>query len=276
MKPVILTGVPRSGTTLAAALLDSMPDAICLSEPDQHLHLHATSATATEFVAMLRDSLEALAARCAVGDWPIDRRSGDGLPITNYFSGSPDGGDRASQFVERVPKPRALSDHALICAKHNALYLSVLPQLVASGAFTEVAIVRDPIDVLGSWNSLALPVSGGKLPAAEKFWQAMAQLTMESLALLDKQVRIYELICRRLVRFRTQIAVIKYETLIKDLDALAHAVDRPLDDETRSRWAAMTRPRPPSRSRRDIQDALGRLVSQGEAQGLLSFYPQYG
>ena len=33
---IILTGIPRSGTTLAAQLIDLQVDSVCLNEPEWH------------------------------------------------------------------------------------------------------------------------------------------------------------------------------------------------------------------------------------------------
>ena len=53
MPDLILTGLPRSGTTLAAAIIDQAPDALCLSEPDRHVELMNEAADAENFVARL-------------------------------------------------------------------------------------------------------------------------------------------------------------------------------------------------------------------------------
>jgi len=35
----LIAGIPRSDTTLAAALIDQSPDAVCVSEPQDHVSL---------------------------------------------------------------------------------------------------------------------------------------------------------------------------------------------------------------------------------------------
>ena len=57
MSFLLLTGVPRSGTTLAAALLDQLEDTVCLSEPDEHVGLMKQSRDAADFVASLFRSM---------------------------------------------------------------------------------------------------------------------------------------------------------------------------------------------------------------------------
>jgi hypothetical protein len=53
MPDLIITGIPRSGTSLAAAIIDRAPDALCLSELGHHRKLTRAARDATDFVTRL-------------------------------------------------------------------------------------------------------------------------------------------------------------------------------------------------------------------------------
>ena len=51
--------------------------------------------------------------------------------------------------------------------KHNALFAALLPEL--QEFFPCIAVVRNPLAVLASWQTVDLPVHGGRVPEGEKF-----------------------------------------------------------------------------------------------------------
>ena len=213
MPDLIITGVPRSGTTLAAAIVDQSRDAFCLSEPDSHVEFMQTAKDADDFVARLRRDFDATRRALLAGKAVSDKRGSDGAPVTDYFPVTAPGRREAAFTVRNVSRT-GLSPDFVLGVKHNALYAAVLPQIVATGRFRVVALVRDPVAVLRSWQSLDLPISQGRLPAAERFWPEMAALTHSNMALVEKQIRIYDLLCRRFADLSHRIDVIHYEALV--------------------------------------------------------------
>jgi hypothetical protein len=82
---LIITGVPRSGTTLAAAIIDQAPDSLCLSEPDSHVEMMKEAASAEDFVAGLCREFDAVRRTILAGGSVLDRRQADGAPVTNHL-----------------------------------------------------------------------------------------------------------------------------------------------------------------------------------------------
>ena len=72
---------------------------------------------------------------------------------------------QAAQAEIDIDKP--LSDGFSLLIKHNALFAAVLPQLAAS--FRCIGLVRNPLAVLASWQTVDLPVNRGRIPAGEQF-----------------------------------------------------------------------------------------------------------
>ena len=63
-----------------------------------------------------------------------------------------------------IDKP--LSAHFTLLIKHNALFAALLPLLTES--FSCLALVRNPLSVLASWQTVDLPVHRGRIPAGEE------------------------------------------------------------------------------------------------------------
>lgn len=65
----------------------------------------------------------------------------------------------------RIDKP--LTEGFTLLIKHNALFAALLPHLATS--FPCVALVRNPLVALASWQTVDLPVNRGSIPAGEQF-----------------------------------------------------------------------------------------------------------
>ena len=182
-RDLILTGVPRAGTTLCCDLLGRADDTVALVEPMpvQQLPLqHAAAVDAVRaFFAASRCSV--LQRGAAIG------QQVDGKSVDNFFDGERGAHGRRVRKVQlgevRIDKPLA-ADFTLVI-KHNAAFAALLPTLVQS--FACLAVVRNPLAVLASWNSVDLPVAQGRLPAGERLEPALAEALDARPALLERQ-----------------------------------------------------------------------------------------
>jgi Sulfotransferase family len=278
MPDLIITGVPRSGTTLAAAIIDQAPDALCLSEPDRHVDLMREAASPEDFVAGLCQEFDVVRRTVLGGGSVLDRRGADGTPITNYFSDPLPDGRREAAFTTRSIRRPGLSPDFVLGDKHNALYAAVLHEIVQSGRFRVIVTVRDPVAALLSWRTLDLPISRGRLPAGERFWPELAVLGRRAdLDLTDKQIRICDLLLRRFGELADRIAVIPYEKFVTDPAQLLAAARIPQSALFRISSIA----RPPRSSAHDYQQKaqlVGRirqLIATGQLSGIARYYPHY-
>jgi hypothetical protein len=288
MPDLILTGIPRSGTTLAAAMLDGAPDTLCLSEPQSHINFLATATNAEDFVARVGSAFEAVRRKLLSGEPVLDRRHHDGSPITNYFAAPDSKGLRrrsAAYTLTLISRP-GLSPDFLLGAKHNALYTAVLPEITNTRRFRIIATVRDPVRVVCSWQSIEVPVHHGKLPAAVRFWAEMRHLTHSEMDLLDKQVRIHDLFCRRFLDLAEHLTIVRYETLVNDPTGLliAAGLDETSARRTVERWQSEGMTSVDRRQYADAVDAKTRnaiaarvrqLCAGDEIPGTAAFYPEY-
>lgn len=202
-------GAPRSGTTLATAIVDGLENSFALSEPPSHLSLAEASRDPRDFVCRLQQDLAQVRNDLASQRPVEDRRNADGTPLTDYLQRS-ESGSRLHTALVPVRRTVGSSD-LLVAAKHNALYLSVLPELCESRLFKILAVVRNPVRTLESWQSVPMPIAQGRLPAGERFWAELSRISAAKEALLDKQARILNLIFERILDAGDAVSCLKYE-----------------------------------------------------------------
>ena len=57
-RDLIVTGIPRAGTTLLAACVDSLEDAVCLSEPEWQALWSQETKERLEYIARLSEDFD--------------------------------------------------------------------------------------------------------------------------------------------------------------------------------------------------------------------------
>jgi hypothetical protein len=204
VRNILLTGIPRAGTTLVAARLDAQADTVCLNEPEWQRPSSALSAEGFA-QAVLQDFAD-IRNKLLSGVPVPDRRAEDGSALTNYYESG-----TKKNFVMYPLVRNGLSQNFTLAMKHNGPYLAVLPQLIATGAFEIQAVIRHPLPVLRSWRRLALPISRGEMPNATRYWPEMRALTSEKMDLLEKQARMYELMFLRILEHQPKLTLLRYE-----------------------------------------------------------------
>jgi hypothetical protein len=267
---VLLTGIPRSGTTLAGALIDSLPDTVCISEPPWHWH-RATGGKldigpdpdGSVFARWLVGDFVAMRAKLLRGETVQDRRAADAAPLTNYHDA---GAGSAAATATRHFSRSGLSPDFTLAVKHNGPYLTALQQLLDLEWFTVVAIVREPVAVIHSWRSLKLPVSRGRMHDAARCWPELEQATSHG-SVLQRQVRIYDLICQRLHLLRERIHIIRYEAMVEQPALLSSAIGAAVD-------CAPALISAPSRSVPPEEHALISAALQEHGSHYRLFYPE--
>ena len=165
----LLSGIPRSGTSLCCRLAGGLPDLAALSEPLRpHEQIEDGSDPRNACVR-----IEALVGRIRARIL-AERRApsiefGSRLDDHLAASGRTDAGGLRRLRAEwgEIPIDKPLSAHFGLLVKHNALFAALLPRLAASFPF--LALVRNPLAVLASWQTVDLPVHRGRIPMGERF-----------------------------------------------------------------------------------------------------------
>ncbi len=208
----LLCGVPRSGSSLCCRLAGGARDTVALSEPiDPGVFAPTAGPPAAcesirEFAATTRDRL------LAEGRAPSVQVNGrlDDERVSGALS---EGGlrrPRGGAGEIRVDKP--LSPDFLLLIKHNALFAALLDRLARG--FPALGLVRNPVAVLASWQTVDLPVRRGRVPMGERFDPRLARALDEEPDTLRRQVQVLEWF---FARFRDHLPperVLRYEDLV--------------------------------------------------------------
>lgn len=213
MRNVLITGTPRSGTTLLCSLLNKVPDTVALHEPmnvwefpkckDANAMADVIEHFCTETRTSLREHGFAM-SKHVKGHIPDNvaadqvNRSGTRLRHTEHG---------------RVEVEKPLSPDFVLAIKHPVAFTALLQTL--SQRFECYAIIRNPLATLASWNSLAwLNVGNGHAPIGEKLDADLQRDLAAEPHAIERQLHILEWFYKRFRAFLPDRAMVKYEDLI--------------------------------------------------------------
>lgn len=115
------------------------------------------------------------------------------------------------------------SEFALVI-KHNALFTALMSEL--SEAFPIFGIVRNPLAVLASWNSVALPVNEGRIPAGEMYSPELADILADTPGRIERQLHILEWFCARFIQHLPN-QILRYEDFVRDPSVIGNKLSLP-------------------------------------------------
>jgi len=218
---ILLTGIVRSGTTLACHLLNKVAGTVALHEPMNPATLVGLDD---------RGRLDAIAAFCA-----DQRRSllssgtatcmavGGAVPDNPYGSErDPDGLRRSIVALESVRFDKPLGPDFALVVKHPNAFTALLPLLVTR--FPCRAIVRNPLATLLSMHSTQANWTHGRVPMAEAFDGALAAALDRETDVVARQLRIVAFSFGRYAECLPRAAVIRYEDIVATGGAALAAV----------------------------------------------------
>lgn len=209
---VVVTGPPRSGTTLVTHLLNRLPDTVALSEPlgpSRYKPLQ-TPGEVCEAIGEFFDTQRAaiLADRVAVS------KAIGGRDTDNFFETVPTADGLRHDIAERghVGIDKELSAGFRLVIKDLATFTALLPHLARR--FPCFGIVRNPLAVLASWNSVDIPMREGRSPHAEWFDENLGRFTSRDGERVDRQLRLLSWWYGRLRDALPPARVLRYEDVV--------------------------------------------------------------
>ncbi|MBN7820445.1 sulfotransferase domain-containing protein [Bowmanella yangjiangensis] len=205
----LITGIPRSGTTLCCNLLNQRDDAVALHEPINPSRL-AGGVSAGRAGMEIESIILQLREDIAAGR-PFENGDKAGLSIDNPVGLSTKDGKRqvvAQRGLVSIP-PRE-NQHFRLIVKQNALFTSLLTQLEVR--FPIVAIVRNPVDVLLSWMTVDLPVNRGRVPAGERFSDFLRNTLLRTDSVFQRQLIIYTWFMQQFIEH--ELSIVRYEDVV--------------------------------------------------------------
>jgi hypothetical protein len=244
MNDIILTGIPRSGTTLTCHLLNKLPNTVALHEPLLWDHIRDPADHRTicdEVDRFFRQTRES----CLASGTAITKHSG-GLVPDNPMGDYPgyarllrvvgkliSGRDTRVAWGLRRPRVtrgtvcvgKPLSPNFQICIKHTGPFTALLPELLRRHPC--YAVVRHPVSVLASWTSIDFPLRSGRFEEAERLQPELAHQLEAIPDSIDRQIHLLSWFYRSYLTLLPREKILRYEDIISTggsaLDAIIPA-----------------------------------------------------
>lgn len=224
---VLLTGIPRSGTTLLTALLDYPPSSVAIGEPQgMGSWQSGFAADHIGFVKKLKEYSLQIRERIYQKQSFKDRIAVDANPLTNYVDNT--AGGRTKRYVIANRKVESVESRFTLVLKAPVIFTAVLPAIVSDGSYKVIAIIRNPISTILSWNSVDFPISKGRLPAGEGYWADLYNVASADCSIIEKQARIWELFARRYSQYQNKIILLRYEDVVHNFEEVSSVIGIPL------------------------------------------------
>jgi hypothetical protein len=196
-------------------LLNGLPNVVALHEPMNVASLTRLSSNEA-VLSEIEDFFASTRRRIAMeGHAPSKQLDGE-IPDNQFTDRrDPNTGKRLrhralSQEGIRVSKP--LSDGHTLVIKQPAVFTALLE--VLASRYPTYAVIRNPLAVLRSWNSLDISLSSGRLPPAENLCPQLAIALGKVGNSLDRQVFLLNWFFEQYERFLPASAIIRYELLV--------------------------------------------------------------
>ena len=209
---VVLTGIPRSGTTLACFLLNHLPQCVALHEPLDPTRLfglecpNAYLDKVTSFYGRQRASILRFGTA-------ISKARAGTIPDNPFTNSQSTLCLRSSDLCRQEIKiTKRLDPSFKLVIKHPNMFTATLPVLVTR--FPCFAIVRNPLAVLLSWHSIEAPVNRGRIPCGEAFDQGLKLRLRAQKDQLSRQLVILGWYYMRYLELLPSRHIIRYEDVI--------------------------------------------------------------
>ena len=209
---MILVGPPRSGTTLVCWLLNQVDHIVALPEPMNAGEVANLAPDAPAALNQIRIFLSATRNQLLTeGRAPAKLVHG---VIASNLHEEPFSDGRLRKELRQhgyitVGKP--LSTDFTLVIKHPALFMGLLPHLLHE--FSMFGVVRHPLAILASWNSLDLEFYRGRARGAEAFDPQLAAELDACPDRIERQILLLRWFFDRL-HLLPRERVIRYEDLI--------------------------------------------------------------
>jgi len=225
----LITGLPRSGTTLICHLLNKIPDCVALHEPMQPTAMRGMSPG--QVTGEICDFFDAQRHMILEQGIATSKAWGGAVP-SNPLSDEQVGRARKWQIDGReIRVSKVFGRDFALFIKHPSMFTACLPFL--STEFSCYASVRNPLSVLLSWRNAGMPMTQGRVPAAELFDPKMAKRLDTASGIIDRQLILLDYFFGR---FRDYLPgrVVRYEEVVASQGralALLHPGARNLAEE---------------------------------------------
>jgi hypothetical protein len=220
MKNAIITGLPRSGTTLVCHLLNKLDNIAALHEP---LNISLLDGADRDKVKEVLDSFFVEQRMLIQSQGVATSKSHAGHVPSNHLSNGSNGSGRVSIIDRHFIKVSNINNsHFSVYVKHPVLFTAMLPLL--EDLYPCYINIRNPLAVILSWRATSFPVSRGRAPAAEMINEELkhrldheSDILMRQLILLDFFFSQYD--------ERKSSVIVRYEDVVSTCGRILAALD---------------------------------------------------
>ncbi|MDD5475919.1 MAG: sulfotransferase [Syntrophales bacterium] len=212
-KNILITGLPRSGTTLLCHLLNKAVNTVALHEPLPVMDFQRE--LTIDGICVRIDSFFAGTRRSLLEKGTAPSRHVNGKVPDNPFNANPGAGGLRKSIQDEVTPiifNKPLDENMVLAVKHTAAFAALLDGLAPR--FNCWAVVRNPLSVLMSWQTVDIPINRGRIPAAEAFSPELKALLDDEEDVLKRQITILQWLFGRFAAFLPPDRIIRYETII--------------------------------------------------------------
>ena len=241
MPNVVLTGLPRSGSTLTCHLLNRCADTVALHEPvpiSELIRDHGPDALPEHIEAFYADTRRSLLDHRRAISKTVEGRVPD-----NTFGEKRGTDDKLRRSLasrgEVSFEGKELSPDFTLAIKHNAGFAAMLGRL--KERFPCRGIVRHPLSVIASWNSVQLPVQQGYVPVGQSIDAALNERLQQIDDRTERQLYLLEWFFERFASVLGSESILRYEDLIASggraltlVTPSANALDEPLASKNKN------------------------------------------
>lgn len=226
---VILTGLPRSGTTLTCHLLNKLPNSVALHEP--LIPLDLAGYERSNIVEIILKYFAAQRDQILQTGTAVSKSFGGQVPDNPMAGIDPKTGKRIRVLDGRLVQiDKQLAQDFCLAIKQPAFFTAILKDLVAVDLLSCFALIRNPLSVLLSWNSVEMPVSRGRVPAAEAFAPELKSNLDQIENVYDRQIFLLDWFFQQYLTYLPAKQILFYETTIQTAGR-SLAVINPLANE---------------------------------------------
>lgn len=206
-RDIILTGPPRSGTTLSCLLLNKLTGVVALHEP-MNLKTFESKTAAMENIPNFFKEMRIMITQEGKA---ISRIKDGKIPDNPFPSGKSNRQSIVQKGTFKLVRPPKDKNFSLVI-KHNAHFTFLLDQLKEK--YECFAVVRNPLAVLSSWNTIKAPVSQGNLKVLKTLDPFLEQKLWSIDDLYERQITLLNLLFKEL-KILDRSKIIKYEDIIE-------------------------------------------------------------
>jgi hypothetical protein len=203
---VLITGLPRSGTTMTCWLLNQLNAVVALHEPIQFAAYPETESISSILHHFIRETRAQLLRDGTAPSHAMQGRI-ESNPVSSSSSADPS--RRVIHQHQIVAFTHVNSESFQLAIKHNAPFTAQLDQLEKH--YTLAIIIRNPLALLCSWQTVPLPIREGRLPMGERYDESLRTCLSKLDDPLHRQIAILDW-C--FAKYQHAAHVYKYEDLI--------------------------------------------------------------